>query len=128
MNKPTVVPVDDTGIVRIVVGAGRLDVYNAPLLREVSVQLVGELKYRQILDLEGVRDADSTGLGVIVGAEKRALDHGGCLVLVNVGADLAHTLRITGLDKRLVIACDIESAIAFFTPPVFDDATEGDPA
>jgi anti-anti-sigma factor len=123
MQNPTAVPVEGTDIVRIVVGADRLDVYNAPALRALSVQLVSELKYRQILDLEGVRDADSTSLGVIVGAGKRAT-----LVLANVGPGLAHTLRITGLDKTLIIASDVESAVAFFQPPQIEDDDEPEPS
>jgi anti-anti-sigma factor len=117
MQNPTAVRVEGTNIVRIVVGEDRLDVYNAPLLRDLTVQLASELKYLQILDLEGVYDADSTGLGVIWGAEKRALDHGGCLVLANLSANLAHTLHFTGLDKTLIIASDLASAVAFFQPP-----------
>jgi anti-anti-sigma factor len=122
MQNPTVMPVEGTDIVRIVVGADRLDVYNAPSLRALSVQLVSELKYRQILDLEGVRGADSTSLGVIVGAGKRAT-----LVLANVDPDLAHTLKITGLDKTLVIASDIDSAVAFFQPPQIEEDDDPEP-
>ena len=117
MQTPTVVLAEGTDITRIVVGADRLDVYNAPALRELSVDLARTLRYRQILDLQDVRDADSTGLGVIVGMGNRAIGHGGALVLVNVGVDLAYTLRITGLDKRLVIASDLTSAVAFFNIP-----------
>jgi anti-anti-sigma factor len=117
VQNPTVVPVDGTTIVRIVVQEQRLDSYAAPALRDVTTQLISELKFRQILDLDGVKGADSTGLAVIYGSEKRAWKHGGALVLVNVGVDLAHTLRITGLDKIVTIASDLDSAIAYFTPP-----------
>jgi anti-anti-sigma factor len=127
MQNPTVVPVEGTDIVRIVIGADRLDVYNALALRALSVHLVSELRDRQILDLEGVRDADSTSLGVIVGAGKRALNHGGCLLLANVGPSLAHTLRITGLDKTLIIASDIDSAVAFFQPPQLEYEDDPEP-
>jgi anti-anti-sigma factor len=127
MPKPTVVPIEGTDIVRIVIGADRLDVYNAPALRELSVGLVRGLKYRQILDLEGVESADSYGLGVIVGMENRVLGHGGALVLVNVGAGIAATLNITGLDKRFVIACDLASAVAFFNPPPVEEDDEPEP-
>lgn len=130
MQNPTAVPIDGTDIVRIVVGEDRLDVYNAPALRDLSVQLVSELKYRQILDLEGVYDADSTSLGVMVGADRRAHGGGGALVLFNVGANLAHTLSITSLDKTLIIASDLESAVAFFNPlpAEYEDDPEPTPA
>lgn len=117
VQTPTAVPIEGTDITRIVIGADRFDVYNAPALRELTVDLVRTLRYRQVLDLDGVRDADSTGLGVMVGADKRALAHGGALVLVNVGVGLAHTLRITGLDRYFTIACDLASAVAFFNIP-----------
>jgi anti-anti-sigma factor len=127
MQNPAAVPIDGTDIMRIVVGENRLDVYNAPALRELTVQLVSELHYKQILDLDGVCDADSSGLGVTYGADKRALSHGGKLVLVNVGEKLANTLRITGLTKRLIVAPDLESAIAFFNPPQTGDEDDTEP-
>lgn len=129
MQQPTAIPVEGTDIVRIIIGEDRLDVYNAPALRDLTVRLASELKYRQILDLDGVYDADSTGLGVIYGADKRALKYGGALVLVNVGPKLANTLRITGLAKRLTIASGLESAFAFFSPTVeYEDDSEPTPA
>ncbi len=126
MQNPFVVPVEGTNITRIVIGEDRLDVYNAPALRELSVDLARTLRYRQILDLQDVRDADSTGLGVMVGADKRALAHGGTLVLTNVSPGLARTLNITGLDKYFVIACDLTSAVAFSSVPLPSGDTDTD--
>lgn len=127
MQNPTVIPVEGTDIVRIVVGETRLDVYNVAALRELTVQLASELRCKQILDLDGVYDADSSGLGVIYGANKRALSHGGNLVLANVGEKLANTLRITGLTKILTVAADLDSAIAYFNPPQLEDENDPEP-
>jgi anti-sigma B factor antagonist len=125
MQIPTVVPIEGTGITRIVIGADRLDVYNAPALRELTVELVRTLRYRQVLDLEGVRDIDSTGLGVMVGADKRALRHGGALVLVNVSPGVDAKLHRAGLGEYFTIACDLASAVAFFNIPFpLDDEDE----
>ncbi len=117
MPKLTAAPVEDTDIVRIVIGEGWIDPYNAPALRELSVDLAQSCRYRQVLDLEGVRGVDSTGLGVMVGMEKRALAHGGALVLANVSPAVAAKLQLAGLSDYFTIACDLASAVAFFNIP-----------
>ena len=48
-----------------------IDIYTAPRLRELLIDLVGKNNYQLIVNLEKVGFLDSTGLGVLVGGLKR---------------------------------------------------------
>ncbi|WP_260867744.1 STAS domain-containing protein [Streptomyces sp. SAJ15] len=61
---------------------GDFDVYAAPELREVLVELISPGHQHLIIDMEGVEFFDSTNYGVLVGAVKRLRPHDGCLVMV----------------------------------------------
>ena len=88
-----------------------IDVYTAPAVRELSVQLVMEGRYHQVADLTHTRRIDSTGLGVLVGALKRSRGHGAQVVLVAPTEAVRHTLRITGLAKVFRIAMTVDEAL-----------------
>jgi anti-anti-sigma factor len=46
---------------------GEIDIYSAPRLRELLIDLVSTTNYQLIVDLDKVGFLDSTGLGVLVG-------------------------------------------------------------
>jgi anti-sigma B factor antagonist len=75
------------------------DVYEAPGVRRVHVELVQQLVYVHVFDLTATRFVDSTGLGVLVGALKRLRSHGGVLVLDSPAPGVRHALTVTGLVK-----------------------------
>ena len=75
---------------------GEIDVYTAPRLREQLVDLVADGKYHLVVDMERVDFLDSTGLGVLVGAQERILK----------------IFRITGLTKVFPIHDSVEDAVA----------------
>jgi anti-anti-sigma factor len=81
---------------------GRLDVHAAADVRvELARQVVlgsGEL----VLDLAGVTGVDATGLGLLVGAHRRAGRAGRVLVLQDVPAPVGRLLLLTRLDRVLV--------------------------
>jgi anti-sigma B factor antagonist len=81
----------------VVVVAGELDVYTYPRLRDELVRLHEAGHHRLVLDLQELEFTDSSGLGVLVGAVKRARASGGGLVLVGVRESILRVLRITGL-------------------------------
>ena len=91
---------------------GELDVATSPSLRERLIQLVGEGSARLVLDLEGVDFLDSTGLGTIVSALKRARTHGGDLRLVCTEARIRRLFEITGLDKAVALHASLDDAVA----------------
>ena len=51
---------------------GGIDIYSAPRLRELLIDLVSQNHYQLVVNLEKVGFLDSTGLGVLVGGR------GGC--------------------------------------------------
>src|ERR1039457_1315140 len=61
---------------------GEIDIYTAPRLRELLIDLAGKNNYQLIVNLEKVGFLDSTGLGVLAGGLKRVRPHDGSLDLV----------------------------------------------
>jgi anti-sigma B factor antagonist len=57
---------------------GEIDIYTAPRLRELLIDLVSKNNYQIVVNLEKVGFLDSTGLGVLVGDLKRVRAHDGC--------------------------------------------------
>ena len=56
---------------------GEIDIYSAPRLRELLIDLVSTTSYQLIVDLDKVGFLDPTGLGVLVGGLKRVRPHDG---------------------------------------------------
>ena len=94
-----------TGALRL---AGRLDVTSVADVRE-AVHTAIDAACAQgggqvLLDLHDVEVADATGLGVLVGAHRRAGRLGGRLVLCDVPPRLARLIAATRLGRVLVVA------------------------
>jgi anti-sigma B factor antagonist len=85
------------GGVPVVGLAGELDAYHAPRLRERLDATLSPEQPSLVLNLLDVGYIDSTGLGVLVAARKRAELHGGTLRLVVGDGAVQRTLKITGL-------------------------------
>jgi anti-sigma B factor antagonist len=96
----------------VVVVGGEIDVYTAPKLRELLVELVSAGNYHLIVDMEGVDFLDSTGLGVLVGGLKRVRAHDGSLRLVCTQERILKIFRITGLTKVFPIHASVDEAAA----------------
>ena len=91
---------------------GTIDIYTAPRLRELLIDLVSTDSYQLIVNLERVEFLDSTGLGVLVGGLKRVRAHDGSLDLVCTQERILKIFRITGLAKVFGIHETVDQAIA----------------
>jgi anti-sigma B factor antagonist len=91
---------------------GEIDVYTAPRLRELLIDLVNSGHYQLVVNMEKVEFLDSTGLGVLVGGLKRVRAHDGSLDLVCTQERILKIFRITGLTKVFGIHDSVDEAIA----------------
>lgn len=90
---------------------GDLDVYTAQQLAAALTDIQARAaRPVLVLVLTGLTFADSSGLGVMVGAVKRAKVRGGAVALVETPEYLQRTLRVTGLDVLLPSFGTLEDA------------------
>jgi anti-sigma B factor antagonist len=89
-----------TTIVRL---SGDIDVYNSPRVGQDLDQVIRAGFVTIVLDLEGLRFIDSSGLGVVVRAAKQARDAGGQILLRRPTPSIRKVLEITGLEHVFTI-------------------------
>jgi anti-anti-sigma factor len=80
---------------------GRLDVTTAADVRLALAAQVPQGQGELVLDLTALELVDTTGLGVLVGAHRRAGRAGRTLVLRDVPAPVGRLLFLTRLDRVL---------------------------
>ncbi|HSK23939.1 MAG TPA: STAS domain-containing protein [Egicoccus sp.] len=91
----------------IVEVAGQLDVATAPDFRQVLLEAQYGGASQVVVDVAGVEFVDSMGLGVLIGAHKRARSHDGAsFVLARPSERMRHLLALTGLDTVLTVVAD----------------------
>ena len=91
---------------------GEIDMYTAPRLRELLIDLVSKGSYQLVVNLDKVGFLDSTGLGVLVGALRRVRAHDGSLDLICTQQRILKIFRITGLTEVFGIYQTVDQAIA----------------
>ena len=96
----------------VVTVGGEIDVYTAPLLREVLDKQVAAGRTELVVDLEKVTFMDSTGLGVLVGRLKLVRGQNGTLRIVSAQDRILKVFKITGLDKVFHIYASVDEAAA----------------
>ena len=98
--------------IEVVDVGGEIDIYTAPRLRELLIDLAGKNTCQLIVNMEKVEFLDSTGLGVLVGGLKRVRAHDGSLDLVCTQERILKIFRVTGLTKVFGIHQTVDQAIA----------------
>ena len=91
---------------------GEIDIYTAPRLRELLIDLVSKGSYQLVVNLDEVGFLDSTGLGVLVGGLRRVRVHDGSLDLVCTQERILRIFRVTGLTEVFGIYVTVDQAIA----------------
>jgi anti-sigma B factor antagonist len=91
---------------------GDLDVATAPTLRGALIEASTAGKHELIVDLSDLGFLDSTGLGALIGAHRRAQENGGDVRLVARDGQILRLLRITGLLGVFRVYATIEAALA----------------
>jgi len=92
--------------------AGEVDVYTAPILREQLDLLADAQLPGLVVDLSRVEFLDSTGVGVLLGAVKRAHAAGGTLTVCGLRDHPEKIFRILGLARILAILPTLADALA----------------
>ena len=100
------------GGIEVIDVQGEIDMYTAPRLRELLINLVSKGSYQLVVNLDKVGFLDSTGLGVLVGGLRRVRAHDGSLDLVCTQQRILKIFRITGLTEVFGIYETADQAIA----------------
>jgi len=87
----------------LVVLSGRLDVSTVHEARWAVHEAVDAGSGDLVVDLQDVELLDATGLGMLVGAHRRARRAGRRLVLRNLSPQLTRLLRVSRLDRVLLV-------------------------
>jgi anti-sigma B factor antagonist len=100
----------DNGIAVVNV-QGEVDVYTAPRLREELHRSLDQGSHKLVVNLADVAYMDSSGLGVLIGALKRAREENGDLVVAAPNARIARILEVTGLSKIFNVRDTVDEAV-----------------
>jgi anti-sigma B factor antagonist len=90
---------------------GDLDVVSAPKVRNEITRVFTDGAADLVIDLVAVPFLDSFGLGVLIGALKRARAKGGRLALVVADPGVRRLLDLTGLDEVFEVVESVDEAI-----------------
>ncbi|HEY3266314.1 MAG TPA: STAS domain-containing protein [Armatimonadota bacterium] len=90
---------------------GEVDVYTAPKLREEIHRRMDDGAIRLVVDLADVAYMDSSGLGVLIGALKRAREAEGDLIVAAPNPRIARILDVTGLSRIFNVHPTVADAV-----------------
>jgi anti-sigma B factor antagonist len=90
---------------------GTLDIATSPTLRAALLEAADRANHEIVVDLTQLEFLDSTGLGALIGAHKRAAEHGGSVRLVAHEGQILRLLRITGLLDVFSVYPSVDAAL-----------------
>jgi len=106
---------------------GEIDVFTAPQLRELLIELVSKDNCQLVVNMQKVEFLDSAGLGVLVGGLKRVRALDGWLDLACTRERILKIFQTTGLTKVFGIYETVDQAIAARKGPLPDAGAAGPP-
>jgi anti-sigma B factor antagonist len=89
---------------------GSLDLATSPSVRSALVDAAGDGAHDVIVDLTSLEFLDSTGLGALIGAQRRALEQHGRVRLVVTEGPISRLLNITGLVRIFSVYRTLDAA------------------
>jgi anti-sigma B factor antagonist len=95
----------------VITVSGEVDLSTVSQLRERLFELADDGE-PLIVDLEKVTFIDSTGLGALVGAYRRAAAHGGSVHAVCARPQVCKLLWMTGVAGRVPLSASLDEALA----------------
>ena len=90
---------------------GSLDIATSPTVRAALTSASERGGHQLIVDLTQVDFLDSTGLGALIGGQRRAREFGGEVRIVAKEGQILRLLRITGLLKVFSVYPTLEDAV-----------------
>lgn len=101
----------DVGSHTVVAVTGELDAYTSERFRRTMLEQSQAGRHTIVVDLSGLSFTDSSGLGVLVGAFKRAKARGGAVCLLSPSDQLVKLLTMTGLTRIFPIFEQLQDAL-----------------
>jgi anti-sigma B factor antagonist len=99
---------DDTQVFEL---QGSLDIATSPTVRAALLDAAERGQHRLVVDLSRLDFIDSTGLGALIGSQRRAKENGGVVRLVAREGQILRLLRITGLLTVFPVYHTLEDAL-----------------
>ncbi|WP_069649356.1 anti-sigma F factor antagonist [Caloranaerobacter ferrireducens] len=101
-----------TGKTLVVGFSGELDHHTAENIRKEIDNYYDEKMLKNIvLDLDNLNFMDSSGIGLILGRYKKAMNNDGKLLLVNASARVKKILEMSGITKIIKIYDSVNNAL-----------------
>jgi anti-sigma B factor antagonist len=95
----------------VVTAAGEIDICTSPRLREAMTAAV-ETDRLILVDLSAVTFLDSTGIGVLLGIQKKIATSHQSIHLVGPNRLVAKVLRITRIDETIPVHANLDAAFS----------------
>ena len=89
---------------------GELDAHTGPPLREELARAAEAGRRWLLLDMTGVQYIDSVGLGILVGAAKRATEKRGDLAVIGPRPNVLRVFEVSGTRELLNVVPSLEEA------------------
>lgn len=99
-------------LAEVVTVTGEIDIATYGYLRTELIKAVDEGPGTVVVDMSGVEWIDSTGLGTLVGALKRAREKHGTVQVAGAPRRIAKHFQVTGLSKVFSMHPAVEAALA----------------
>jgi len=85
---------------------GEIDLYTAPKLHSELMTALAAAPQRLTVNMAGVDFCDSTGMNVLLAAQRRAREDGGDLQLASPRPAIRKVLHVTGLESVFTVVED----------------------